>query len=31
LPSNLNSREVIKIENLYKDKFGTKAFGLNQN
>ena len=31
LPSNLSNREVIKIENLYKDKFGTKAFGLNQN
>lgn len=31
LPSNLSNREVIKIETLYKEKFGTKSFGLNQN
>jgi hypothetical protein len=31
LPSNLNKRDVIKLENLYKSKFGTKAHGLNEN
>ena len=31
LPSNINKKEVIKIENLYKEKFGTRAFGLNEN
>jgi hypothetical protein len=31
LPSNLSNREVIKIENLYKEKFGTRAHGLNEN
>lgn len=31
LPSNLTSREVIRIENLYKEKFGTQAHGLNEN
>jgi hypothetical protein len=31
LPSNVNKKEVIKIENLYKEKFGTRAFGLNEN
>ena len=31
LPSNSTSKEVILIENLYKTKLGTKAFGLNMN
>ena len=31
LPSNLSKKEVIKIENLYKVKFGTKSHGLNEN
>jgi len=31
LPSNISAKEVIKIENLYKEKFGTKSFGLNEN
>ena len=31
LPSNLSNKEVIKIENLYKEKFGTRAHGLNEN
>lgn len=31
LPSNLSSREVIKIENLYKEKFVTRAHVLNEN
>lgn len=31
LPSNLSAEEVIKIENLYKEKFGSKAHGLNEN
>ena len=31
LPSNVNKKEVIKIENLYKEKFGTRTFGLNEN
>jgi len=31
LPSNSTSKEVITIENLYKTKLGTKAFGLNMN
>jgi len=31
LPSNATSKEVITIENLYKTKLGTKAFGLNSN
>ncbi len=31
LPSNLSNKEVIKLENLYKKKFGTKTFGLNKN
>ncbi len=31
LPSNLNKKEVIQIENLYKKKFGTKTHGLNLN
>lgn len=31
LPSNLSSKEVIAFENLYKEKLGSKAYGLNQN
>jgi len=31
LPSNSTANEVITIENLYKRKLGTKAFGLNMN
>jgi GIY-YIG catalytic domain. len=31
LPSNIQASEVIKLESLYKEKFGTKAFGLNDN
>lgn len=31
LPSNILPKEVVKIENLYKVKLGTKSFGLNQN
>lgn len=31
LPSNIDKKEVIKIESLYKQKFGTRAFGLNEN
>jgi hypothetical protein len=31
LPSNITQKEIIKIENLYKEKLGTKAFGLNGN
>jgi GIY-YIG catalytic domain len=31
LPSNLPKNEVIKLENLYKKKFGTKTYGLNMN
>ena len=31
LPSNINKKEVIRIENLFKQKFGTRAFGLNAN
>lgn len=31
LPSNLSGKEVIKIETLYKEKFGSKAHGLNKN
>ena len=26
-----NQKEIIKIESLYKEKFGTRAFGLNEN
>ncbi len=29
LPSNITQKEIIKIENLYKEKLGTKAHGLN--
>ena len=31
LPSNVTNREIIKIENLYKEKLGTRVFGLNGN
>ncbi|MCT4636069.1 MAG: GIY-YIG nuclease family protein [Bacteroidales bacterium] len=31
LPSNLTSKETVKIENLFKKKFGTKTHGLNDN
>jgi hypothetical protein len=31
LPKTLTRNEVIKIEKLYKDKLGSKAFGLNCN
>lgn len=31
LPSNTTQREVVKIENLYKEKLGSKAHGLNLN
>ena len=31
LPSNITQKEIVKIENLYKEKLGTKAHGLNDN
>ena len=31
LPSNITGKEVIEIENLYKQKLGSKLFGLNAN
>lgn len=31
LPSNIKDDEVIKYENLYKEKLGSRAFGLNKN
>ncbi|MBX3275278.1 MAG: hypothetical protein KF729_33740 [Sandaracinaceae bacterium] len=31
LPQSLTAREVIGFENLYKQKLGTRAFGLNSN
>lgn len=31
LPSNLNKDEVIRYENLYKEKLGSRAHGLNLN
>lgn len=31
LPSNITQKEIVKIENLYKEKLGTKAHGLNNN
>lgn len=31
LPSNITQKEIVKIENLYKEKLGTKAHGLNKN
>lgn len=31
LPSNIAKKEIDKIESLYKEKLGTRAFGLNLN
>jgi hypothetical protein len=31
LPSNITQREIIAIENLYKQKLGSKMHGLNRN
>ena len=31
LPSNITPREIIQLENLYKQKLGTRAHGLNAN
>ena len=31
LPSNLNKEEVIRYENLYKEKLGSRTHGLNLN
>lgn len=31
LPSNLTTSEVVSFENLYKEKLGSRAFGLNMN
>lgn len=31
LPSNITQREIITIENLYKEKLGARAYGLNSN
>lgn len=31
LPKSLTNKEVIEIETLYKEKLGTRAFGLNSN
>lgn len=31
LPRSLTSKEVIRYETLYKEKLGTRAFGLNSN
>lgn len=31
LPSNITQREVVAIENLYKEKLGSRAHGLNRN
>ncbi|MDG1287946.1 MAG: GIY-YIG nuclease family protein [Rickettsiales bacterium] len=31
LPSNVTQKEVVRVENLYKEKFGSRAFGLNAN
>lgn len=31
LPSNISDKEVISLENLYKQKLGSKTFGLNAN
>jgi hypothetical protein len=28
---NLTNKEIVRIENLYKEKLGTKAEGLNSN
>ena len=31
LPSNITQREIVAIENLYKQKLGSRAHGLNRN
>ena len=31
LPSNISQKEIVKIESIYKEKLGTKAYGLNMN
>lgn len=31
LPKSLTAKEVIKYETFYKNKLGTRAFGLNAN
>ncbi len=31
LPSNITQREIVEIENLYKQKLGSRAHGLNWN
>lgn len=31
LPKSLTNREIIEFENLYKEKLGSRAFGLNSN
>ena len=31
LPSNITQREIVTIENLYKEKLGARAHGLNRN
>ncbi len=31
LPSNISQKEIVRIENLYKEKLGTRSFGLNEN
>ena len=31
LPSNITQREIVAIENLYKQKLGSKMHGLNRN
>ena len=31
LPRTLTSTEVVRYETLYKEKLGTRAFGLNPN
>lgn len=31
LPSNITQREIVRIEELYKEKFGSRAHGLNGN
>jgi hypothetical protein len=31
LPGNITQKEIVKIENLYKEKLGTRVHGLNMN
>lgn len=31
LPSNIAQREIVSIENLYKQKLGSRVYGLNRN